>query len=125
AIRLPDEVDGAIGRGAYIEDGGYPQFVDFLVDAADVPGEIRRAVRFAWERFKDIVTHAPDTNVSKELSDLIGKGALSVSSLPLLGMGRDVPDGVLKLRHGKLDVEWNESTSEAYFDRVRATMQRM
>jgi cholesterol oxidase len=126
AIRLPDETDGATGRGAYIEDGGYPQFVDFLVDAADVPGEIRRAVKFAWERFKDMISDAPDTHVSKELSDLIGKGALSVSSLPLLGMGRDVPDGMLTLnKRGKLDVEWDEATSGAYFERVRATMQRM
>jgi cholesterol oxidase len=63
--------------------------------------------------------------VSKEISELIGDGALTVSSLPLLGMGRDVPDGVLRLRNGRLDADWTTETSEAYFERVRTTMQRI
>jgi cholesterol oxidase len=41
-------------------------------------------------------------------------------------MGRDVPDGVLKLVHGnRLQVEWHEKNSAAYFERVRATMKRI
>ncbi|HXA58428.1 MAG TPA: GMC oxidoreductase, partial [Streptosporangiaceae bacterium] len=127
AIRLPDELDGVpgAGRGAYIEDGGYPAFTEWIIQGADVQGEITRAARFVWERFRDFVAHAPDTNLSKELADLIGDGALSVSSLPLLGMGRDVPDGVLRLRHDRLDVQWTTETSERLFERLRATMQRM
>ena len=71
------------------------------------------------------ISHAPDTRTSKELSDLIGDGALSMSSLPLLGMGRDVPDGVLRLSGGNASTStWNAETSEAYFDRLRATMRR-
>ncbi|HKB31332.1 MAG TPA: GMC oxidoreductase, partial [Streptosporangiaceae bacterium] len=127
AIRLSDEHDGAAsgGRGAYIEDGGYPAFVDWLVEAADMPHDTRRAAHFLLERFGALMKHAPDTHLSSEISELIGAGALSVSSLPLLGMGRDVPDGVLRLRDGRLDVVWNTATSEAYFERVRTTMRRI
>jgi cholesterol oxidase len=127
AIRLPDAVDGggAGGRGAYIQDGGYPAFVNWLVEEADFGSEIARIVRLAFERFRGFISHAPDTRTSKELSELIGEGALSVSSLPLLGMGRDIPDGVLRLRSDHLDVDWNAETSEAYFGRVRATMERI
>ena len=53
AIRLPRRsmtCRGRRGRGAYIEDGGYPAFVDWLVEAADMPGETRRVARFALER---------------------------------------------------------------------------
>ena len=125
AIRLPDEVDGATGRGAYIQDGGYPGFVDWLVEGTDVTHEISRVVRVLFERFRAFISHAPETNMSAELSELIGDGALSVSSLPLLGMGRDVPDGLLRLRSGRLDVRWNTETSDAYFARVRATMRRI
>ena len=127
AIRLPDAVDGVpgAGRGAYIEDGGYPAFVDWLVEAADVPHEIRRVARFAFERFGAHLAHAPGTHLSQEMSELIGTGALSVSSLPLLGMGRDVPDGVLRLLGDRLDVAWTTATSEAYFERVRKTMRRI
>lgn len=130
AIRLPDELDGGIGggagqRGGYIQDGGYPGFVDWMVESADVPGEIARAARFVWERFVDFFSDAPDTNLSAELSDLIGNGALSVSSLPLLGMGRDTPDGVLRLKDDRLDAVWTTESSEAHFERLRKTMQRM
>ncbi|WP_030172296.1 GMC oxidoreductase [Spirillospora albida] len=124
AIRLPDELDGVpgAGRGAYIEDGGYPAFTDWIVQSMDVGGEIQRAVRFLWERFTEFFKDAPDTNVSKELSDLIGDGALTVSSLPLLGMGRDTADGRLRLKGGRLAAEWSTRTSEEHFDRVRTTM---
>jgi cholesterol oxidase len=126
-IRLPDELDGVsgAGRGAYIQDGGYPGFVNWMVEEADFGHEISRMVRLALERFRAFISHAPDSRTSKELSDLIGDGALSVSSLPLLGMGRDVPDGRLGLRNGRLDVRWNAETSEAYFNRLRATMRRV
>ena len=127
AIRLPDELDGmpGAGRGAYIEDGGYPDFVGWIVEESDVGHEIGRVVRLLFERFRAFISHAPATRTSKELSELIGDGALSVSSLPLLGMGRDVPDGELRLRDGNLDVDWTTETSEAYFERVRATMERI
>ncbi|GAA2073400.1 GMC family oxidoreductase [Actinomadura alba] len=127
AIRLPDELDGVpgAGSGGYVEDGGYPSFVDWIVEAGDVTGEVSRVVRFLFDRFRDFLRFAPDTNLSKEISDLIGDGALSVSSLPLLGMGRDVPDGVLRLRDDRLDAQWSSATSKAHFERLRMTMQRI
>jgi cholesterol oxidase len=127
AIRLSDSHDApaGTGRGAYLEDGGYPAFVDWLVEAADVPGETRRLAQFVLERCRAIVTRAPDPSLSKEISDLIGTDSLSVGSLPLLGMGRDVPDGVLRLRGDRLDLVWSTATSEAYFERVNAAMRRI
>jgi cholesterol oxidase len=130
AIRLPDEVDGGpLGgsghRGAYIQDGGYPGFVDWLVEGADLGDQIARAARFLWERFVAFFSDAPDTNLSAELSELVGDGALSISSLPLLGMGRDTPDGTLRLRGGRLQAVWTTESSEAHFERLRKTMQRI
>ncbi|MEO3808966.1 GMC family oxidoreductase [Sphaerisporangium sp. B11E5] len=125
AIRLADTADGTreTGRGGYIEDGGFPAFVDWLVEGADVRSELGRAARFLIDRLRAMLTG--DTNMSAEFADLIGRGELSTSSLPLLGMGRDVPDGVLRLRDGRLDVEWHTETGEEYFERVRATMRRI
>ena len=127
AIRLPDELDGVpgAGRGAYIQDGGYPGFTDWIIDSFDVGGAFERAVKFLWDRFTDLFRDVPDTNLSKEISDLIGDGALTVSSLPLLGMGRDAADGVLRLRDGRLTADWTAETSEELFVRVRKTMQRI
>jgi cholesterol oxidase len=132
AIRLPDERDdnayaeGAGMRGAYIEDGGYPGFVDWVAEVADFGDEITRAIRFLYARFRELFADAPDTNLSAEIAELVTDGALSVSSLPLLGMGRDVPDGVLRLDDdGRLDAVWSTKTSAAYFERLRKTMQRI
>ncbi len=127
AIRLPDELDGVegAGRGAYIEDGGYPAFVEWMVEQSDIPHEISKIVKFTFDRFLAFISHAPQTRTSREISELIGDGALSMSSLPLLGMGRDVPDGVLRLKGGNLDVDWTTETSEAYFERLRTTMRRI
>ena len=124
AIRLPDELDGVpgAGRGAYIEDGGYPGFTDWIVDSLDLRNDFERAVKFLWNRFTEFFKDAPDTNLSKEIADLIGDGALTVSSLPLLGMGRDTPDGRLRLKGGRLAADWDPETSEELFNRVRKTM---
>ncbi|GII89203.1 hypothetical protein Ssi03_71930 [Sphaerisporangium siamense] len=125
AIRLADELDGPrdAGRGAYIQDGGYPAFIDWLVEGADVRSEVKRAARFLADRLRALLTR--DTNMSAEIAALVGEGELSGSSLPLLGMGRDVPDGRLRLRDGKLDVQWSSEGSEDHFDRLRATMRRV
>ena len=127
AIRLSDQHDdpAGTGRGAYLEDGGYPAFVDWLVEAADVPGDTRRLAQFVFQRFHAMVTRSPDPSLSREISELCGTDSLSVSSLPLLGMGRDVPDGVLRLRGDRLDLDWTTASSEAYFERVLATMRRV
>jgi cholesterol oxidase len=132
AIRLPDELDGedggvaGTGRGAYIEDGGYPAFSTWITHASDPVGsEIERAVKYMWARFTDSFRDAPDTHLSRLLSDLIGTGALTVSSLPLLGMGRATPDGTLRLKNGRLDVDLDAAGDVDHFVRLRRTMQMM
>ncbi len=127
AIRLSDQHDdpAGTGRGAYLEDGGYPAFVNWLVEAADVTGDTRRLAQFVSRRVHALVARAPDPSLSREISGLCGPDSLSVSSLPLLGMGRDVPDGVLRLRGKRLDLDWTSASSEAYFERVLATMRRV
>jgi cholesterol oxidase len=124
AIRVGDAVDGdgSTGRGYYVEDAGYPVFADWLVEASQLPGQVRRLARFARSRLARRLGGSPKTGISADISALLGPGRLSDGSLPLLGMGRDVPDGVMRLRKGHLEVDWTTATSEAYFERVRATM---
>jgi hypothetical protein len=46
---------------------------------------------------------------------------LSAGGLPLLGMGRDIPDGRMFLRNGRLDIDWTRKASAPYFERVRTS----
>ena len=115
--------DGRRGRGFYIEEGGYPHFASWLVEVTEVHSRPVRAVKFLYRRVRNLLTAQPISNVSAEVSELLGDCVKSSGSLPLLGMGRDVPDGNMRLRDGYLEVDWTTKTSREYFDSVKAAMQ--
>jgi cholesterol oxidase len=123
-IRVPDELDedGGVGRGFYIQDSGYPVILDWLVQNMDVRGDLSRLAGFSLNRLRGLLKWAGPDHLEHGIGQLIGSGTLSNCSLPLLGMGRDVPDGVMRLRKGELDVSWTTETSRSYLDRVRGTM---
>lgn len=123
AIRVPDSYDDdGDGRGYYVEDAGYPAFINWLMETAQLRTTVKRTAKVAARLLTDRLFDAGRSNVSADLAAALGDGRLSSSSVPLLGMGRDVPDGVLTLRDGRLAVSWTMSTSKEYFGRVRATM---
>jgi cholesterol oxidase len=124
AMRMPDKLDGGTGRGFYIEDAGYPQFVNWLIDD-NLATEAGRGLRFLLRRGWSLVTHSPKSQVGRQVSDALSKGLFTATSMPLLGMGREVPNGRLFLRRGQLDLDWNPAASHAYFARLNQTMQRI
>jgi cholesterol oxidase len=128
-IRFPDEMDGEGGgapsdrRGFYIEDAGWPEFANWLVQVFDTPGLVlRMASRVARTR-REYLEGDPDSDVAEETSRLLGRADLTNSTLGMLGMGRDVPDGNLHLRgRSRLDLDWSERTSRAFFDQMGIEM---
>jgi cholesterol oxidase len=64
-----------------------------------------------------------ETNVTGEVATFFGDSKLAAGLLPLLGMGRDVPDGRMSLRDGLLEVDWSkDGASGPYFEQLRARM---
>lgn len=122
-LRVPDAVDGGTGRGYYVEDAGYPAWVDWMVEATSVPHTLTRVAQVALRRARDVVTRRHRSDLSAEIGYVLGPATMSSTSMPLLGMGRDVPDGVMKLRKGCLDIDWTTKTSQEYFSRLRTTME--
>ena len=125
AIRYPDgEDDPSLGsaRGMYIEDAGYPAFMSWIAETSNTMGFARRFLYFAWQRLRARFGGASDSNIGTDISRLLGDCALSSESLPLLGMGRDTPDGVMRLSEGWLDIDWSTRGSSLYFDRMRGAM---
>jgi cholesterol oxidase len=125
AVRIPDAIDGddVAGRGHYVQDAGYPPFGMWLAETAKGVGMISRAARFAVGRVVDDALDSGDSTLGADLATLLGDGRLTASSLPLLGMGRDIPDGVLRIdERGRLAVDWTIETSTDYFHGVRQTM---
>ncbi len=123
AIRKPDGMDEAgAGRGYYVQEAGFPEFTNWLIETAQVTSSIKRAAAVVRQIMAYRMSERNESTISAEVAGLIGQGQLTSSSLPLLGMGRDTPDGRITLADGELDVEWTTATSAAYFDAMRATM---
>jgi cholesterol oxidase len=124
AVRVPDSADeGGTGAGLYIQDGGYPGFLDWLTESMHLGKELHRALRFIGHEILGWVRHDEDTDIDEQLEGLIGDAASSSSLLPVLGMGLDTPGGRFSLsKDGDLELTWNSSDSSEYFDRVKATM---
>ncbi|TCK21579.1 FAD-dependent oxidoreductase [Pseudonocardia endophytica] len=108
---------GRHGRDFVVEDGGFPAFVNWMIEALG-PAQTARTARFAGNWLVRRFTRHEDPRISDELADLVGGGSVSAGSLPLLGMGRDVPDGVMRLDGNRLAVDWTTETSTPYFDGV-------
>ncbi|MDQ3966509.1 MAG: GMC family oxidoreductase [Actinomycetota bacterium] len=125
AIRVGDELDGEEGRGFYLEDAGFPEHITWMLQVFDTPGTLWRWRVVAERLLRSWIGKDPESDLGAELSELLSKTDLSAGVLPLLGMGRDIPDGNMKLRGSKLDVDWRKRKSGPYFDRVRDTSRRI
>jgi len=121
AIRFGDDLDadGSQGRGFYVEDGGQPYIMSWLAEISGLPGFLKRSTRFLKLLLKYRVGLSNDADLGAEISDLIGDATSSMSTMPILSMGRDHASGRLSLNGGLLDCDWKISQSKAYFDRVR------
>jgi cholesterol oxidase len=124
-IRVDDALDGGEGRGFYIQEGGFPSILGWIIEAADAPSELRRWARLLWNRISARLQRSPKSDIGADLKMVLGDGRDSSQLMVLLGMGRDVPDGRMSLESGWLQLEWNRQASLAYFERVKATMTRL
>ncbi|WP_345802570.1 GMC family oxidoreductase [Microbacterium sp. AZCO] len=123
AIRQPDGVDEAgRGRGYYVQEAGFPEFANWLIETSQVTSSLKTAAAVVRQMVGNRLSGRNESTISAEVAKLVGQGRLTSSSLPLLGMGRDTPDGRMTIRDGELDIEWTTATSAAYFDAMRSTM---
>ncbi|HKG03271.1 MAG TPA: GMC family oxidoreductase [Conexibacter sp.] len=123
-IRVPDENDpGGTGPGYYIQEGGYPAWASWLQEGLDLPGELRRVAHFLLRRVWAQIKHSPQSEIGSQVADVLDDADQAATLLPMLGMGRDTPDGRYSLDDGMLALDWTERTSEEYLRRVRATME--
>jgi cholesterol oxidase len=127
AIRVADTLDGQgdVGRGFYIEDGGNPQFLDWVAESADAPLIAARLGLFLARRLWAHAIRKPRSNISANISSLFGDGATAATMLPVLCMGRDIPDGTMRLQGGDLALDWTTASSAAFFARVEETLAGM
>src|SRR5262245_7953169 len=121
AIRVPPEAGGR--RGHYIEDAGYPYLMSWLVQLSTLPRMMRSEFRRRWRRrIQKLIGRGADTDLGAEFAELFEDVALASSSMPMLGMGRDFPNGRLQLdAQGRLTTTWTPDGSKTYFEEIERT----
>jgi cholesterol oxidase len=120
--RIPGAEDpGGTGRGFYLQDAGYPQHLAWVLHTLSAPKQLWRWRKAGFFLLKNWLKGTPDTDVTQQIAELMLPSELSAGGMPLLGMGRDIPDGRMYLRNGRLDIDWTRDASSAYFERMRTT----
>ena len=121
-IRVKDALEGGPGRAYYVQDGGYPDTINWIIEAGDQPAALVRGIRFAWRLLKLYLRRGGSSDVGADIARLIGSAPVSSTTLPLFAMGRDIPDGTMRLADGGLlDVDWDKRRSNPTFEAVRRT----
>jgi cholesterol oxidase len=118
AVRVDDETGR--GQDMFLQDGGGPNGVWWVAEVLDGPRTLLRFLPRAARLLYMALSRRPTRQIGPDLSALLGK-TWTPQSLPLLGMGRDLPVGRLELgRDGLLDLAWQSGDWRAYYRRARA-----
>jgi cholesterol oxidase len=124
AIKV-DERASACGRGFLLQDAGAPSFADWLWQISEVPGDAWRARGALLGRLIDRLRGRRDTDASELVALMLGDAHASAAMMPVLGMGRDIPNGRYTLRGSRLELDWRTDPSAAYFDAIRARFEQL
>jgi cholesterol oxidase len=114
------------GGRYYIEDGGYPAFIEWLTEGMNILSFARRGMHVAERMVESRMKGRRVSNISRAVSALIDDGKSSSRTLPLCGMGDDVPDGKLSLSNdGWLENDWSVTSSKRYFEKIEKSMKEL
>ncbi len=123
-IRVKDEAEGGTGRGYYLQDGGHPQGVNWIIETSYQLGVLRNLLRLTKRLVKKWLRLDRRSDIGREVAAFFSPADLSSSSMPLFSMGRDMPDGNMTLTEdGYLDVDWDKRSSTPFFEDLRRTAQ--
>jgi cholesterol oxidase len=124
AIKV-DERASSCGRGFLLQDAGAPSFADWLWHTSEVPGDVWRARWALLRRLIGRLRGRRDTDASELVALMLGDAHASAAMMPVLGMGRDIPNGRYRLRGSRLELDWRIDPSAGYFDAMRARFEQL
>ena len=114
---------GGSGRPHIVQDGGGPALNEWAFHGPEVPGDLWRMRRVIARALLDRLRRRPVRLSGADIARGLGTASASAATLPLLAMGRDVPDGRILLRGDALDVDWRlDAGSRRYYEDVEATL---
>ncbi len=117
-----DEQSSRCARGYYLQDAGAPAFAEWLWHELEVPADLWRARRGIVRALLDRLRGRRDTHRAALAGEMFGDAHDSAAMMPLLAMGRDLPNGRLRLAGERLELDWSEAPSRDYYDCVRESL---
>jgi cholesterol oxidase len=124
SIDVSDE-DSAAGRGFVIQDAGAPPFTEWLWQMTELPGDVARTLPKSIRGLLEQVRSGRDTKASDRAARLLGDAHASAAMMPVLGMGRDIPNGRYRLAGNRLELDWRGELSDRYYDAMRARLKEL
>ncbi len=79
AIRVADGADGGNGRGYYVQEAGFPEFANWIIETTQVTASVERGSKTIWELLKHRLGSRDQSTISAEVSRLIGEGRLGTA----------------------------------------------
>jgi cholesterol oxidase len=123
-MRVKDAAEGGPGRGYYLQDGGHPQTVNWIIETSYQLAIVRRALRLTRRLVRAWLRLDRRSDIGREIARFFTSD-LSSTALPIFSMGRDLPNGTMRLTSdGYLDVDWRKDRSEV-FDSIRGTARQI
>jgi cholesterol oxidase len=107
------EGESSSGRGYRIQDGGAPVLADWMWESLEFPKLPWRMRRTILREIRGVLLRRRDPNLSAEWSGLLTDRSANV--MPMLGHGRDIPNGRYVLDEDRLDLDWSSQPSEGYY----------
>lgn len=117
------EGDSSSGRGYRIQDGGAPVLADWMWESLEFPKLPWRMRRTILREIRGVLLRRRDTNLSAELSGLFTDRSANV--MPVLGHGRDIPNGRYVLDEDRLDLDWSSQPSKDYYRGLDALFRKV
>lgn len=126
--RVPPDPDGGWQHETHLQDAGAPNFAYWMLFVTDMlrAGWIERwqFLRLVWLQMRG----RPDHDLGAEIAALFRHPRFSEGLLPVLAMGRDTPDGQVRLvgrRRPKLNIDWSIKRSSDFFRHASAAGEKL
>jgi len=113
------------GREFHIQDAGAPAFSEWMWQGLEVPGNVWRMRRRLVRRMVAHLRGRRRTRLGGLVSGLLGTTGTSAAMMPVLAMGRDIPDGRYRLAGDELELDWSSEPSDAYYRGVHEGFHRV
>lgn len=108
-----------------LQDAGAPAFADWLWQELELPRDVLRVGTRMARRALDRLRGEPDSHFSGMLARLLGDARSSAAMMPVLAMGRDVPNGRLALNGRQIELDWSSEPSSEYYEQVERSLREL